>query len=56
MKLIVYLCSFSIIFPLACKLGILKPTQYLLDSLGGVGQHGLEGDAWCQSAMNRQLV
>ena len=27
------------------------PPQDLLDSLGGVGEHRLEGDTWCEMAM-----
>jgi len=56
MKVKDYLSSLSIILPLACKLGILKPPQHLLDPLGGMGQHGLEGDTRSQPAMDRQLV
>lgn len=56
MKVKVYLCSLSIILPLACELGILKPPQHLLDPLGGMGQHGLEGDTRSQPAVDRQLV
>ena len=49
------LCSFSVVFPFTGKLGLVKPLQHLLDSLGGICQHGLEGNPGCQVTVTMQV-
>ena len=49
------LSPLSIVLPLAGEGGVLEPAEDLLRSLGGVGQHGLEGDARGEPTVGREL-
>ena len=49
------LSSLSVVLPLAGESGVLEPAEDLLRSLGGVGQHGLQGDARGETTVGREL-
>ena len=49
------LSPFSVVLPLAGEGGVLEPAEDLLRSLGGVGQHWLEGDARGEPTVGREL-
>ena len=49
------LSPLSVVLPLAGEGGVLEPAEDLLRSLGGVGQHWLEGDARGEPTVGREL-